>query len=298
VNAATLFRDPVLRDLHWALSSPPLLGPADTGSHWPAADWFRDISQAYRTQLAELDACPQPLRAAVHTRKDQRLGKYFETLWRFWLENNGRYRLLCANLPVRSRGRALGEFDLLVKDSETGKTLHWELALKFYLGIGDTAQLENWWGPAQRDRLDIKTTRLLTHQSKLSQHPEAAALLERLGVRIDEAWVILKGRLFYRAGHPPVRPPDACPGHLRGFWIPAAVFAGFEEALWLPLDRDQWLAPQSHIKPSACLRGSDMAARWRLQPLRRALCIARVESGAEIERGFVVPDGWGSAAQT
>ncbi len=288
-----------MRDLYWSLSSPPLLGRADTCVHWPDPDWFRDTSEAYLHELAGLDDDPQPLRDAIEGQKDRRLGNYFETLWRFWLQTNGRYRLLYANLPVRSRDRTtLGEFDLLLADRETGKTLHWELAVKFYLGVGDTAQPENWWGPAQRDRLDIKTRRLLTHQSKLSQHPEADTLLNQLGIRIDETWVILKGRLFYPAAQPAIQPRGAQPGHLSGFWASTAVFARFEEALWLPLERHQWLAPQSEIDQFACLQGSDITAQWRHSPLRRPLCLARIENAVEIERGFVVPDDWGSAART
>jgi hypothetical protein len=298
MNTTPALRDPLVRDLYWALSSPPLSRRADRGIHWPDPDWFHAISLAFQPQLAKLDADPQPLRAAVNGQKDRRLGNYFETLWRFWLTNNERYRLLRANLPVRTRDRTLGEFDLLVEDRATGRTLHWELAVKFYLGVGDTARPENWWGPAQRDRLDLKTHRMIIHQSKLSQQPEAATLLTQLGIHIDETWVILKGRLFYPAGQPAIEPHDAQPQHLRGFWVSTAVFSRFEEALWLPLDRHQWLAPQTEIEQSTCLRGSDIAAQWRHSPLRRPLCLARVENAVEIERGFVVPDDWSPVART
>ena len=294
MNTTAPLRDPLVRDLYWALSSPPLLGRADAAILWPDSGWFRAISRAFQSQLAELDTNPQRLRAAVDGQKDRRLGNYFETLWRFWLANNERYRLLHANLPVRTKDRTLGEFDLLVEDRATGKTLHWELAVKFYLGVGDTARPENWWGPAQRDRLDLKLGRMVNHQSRLSQQPEAATLLKQLGLQIDETWVILKGRLFYRAGIPTIHPPDAYPRHLRGFWVPASGFAGFDAALWLPLDRHQWLAPQVDIGRTLCLRGSDLAARWQRKPLSRPVCIVRVENATEIERGFVVPDDWAS----
>jgi hypothetical protein len=295
VNAAIPLRDPLVRDLYWALSSAPLLRRTDAALHWPAPDWFGDITQTYLPELAKLDDNPQPLRAAIEMQKDRRLGNYFETLWHFWLETNDRYRILYANLPVRGADRTLGEFDLLVRDRQTGKTLHWELAVKFYLGVGDTMRLENWWGPAQHDRLDIKTRRLLNHQSKLSQYPQAAALLQELSIRIDEAWVILKGRLFYPLHRTAIPPPDAEPSHLRGFWAPSAVFAGFQEALWLPLHRRQWLAPRANIDDSACMRTTDLLAQWRAQPLRGPVCVARVINGVEIERGFVVPDDWGPA---
>jgi hypothetical protein len=292
MNTGIRYHEALVRDLYWALSSVPLLERSDAGIHWAGCDWCSDIGQAFAHRLAALDDNPQPLRDAVSGQKDLRLGNYFETLWQFWLAGNDRYRLLYANLPVRSPDRTLGEFDLLVKDSETGDTLHWELAVKFYLGVGDTAQPANWWGPAQRDRLDIKTARLVEHQSRLSQHPHAGVLLQQLGIRIDATWVILKGRLFYPLGASATPPHGAHPAHERGFWVTAGAFSALEQALWLPLQRRQWLAPVSHVEPVHCVESSALVARWRDRPLRYPLCVARIVNGTETERGFVVPDEW------
>lgn len=292
MNPDIPYRHPLVRDLYWALSSTPLLSRPDAGIRWPDSDWFSDISRAYADRLATLDENPQPLHDAIQAQKDRRLGRYFETLWRFWLENNGRYRLLYANLPVRSADRTLGEFDLLVEDGKTGNTLHWELAVKFYLGVGDTTQPQNWLGPAQHDRLDIKTSRLLEHQGRLSQQPHAQTLLGQLGIRIDQSWVILKGRLFYPLPLRAVAPHGAYRGHARGFWVEARTFAAHPNSLWLPLDKQQWLAPLANIQASDCLEGGSLLAQWRQRPLRRPLCIARIVNGHELERGFVVPDDW------
>ncbi len=286
------YHDALVRDLYWALSSAPLLERSDAGIHWPGCGWYSEISQTFAAQLARLDNNSQPLRDAIAAQSDRRLGNYFETLWRFWLQRNGRYRLLYANLPVRSRERTLGEFDLLVKDSVTGNTLHWELAVKFYLGVGDTAQPANWWGMGRRDRLDIKTARLVEHQSQLAHQPHAGELLQRLGIRIDATWVILKGRLFYPCEAPPAAPRSAHPEHERGFWLTARAFAALEQTLWLPLQRHQWLAPLSHVQRLHCIETSALVARWRETPLRQPLCLARIRDATEVERGFVVPDDW------
>ncbi len=292
VSTEIPYRDPLVRDLHWTLSSAPLLRCSNPEVRWPDTDWFLAISAHCAGQLDELESDPQPLRDIVETQTDRRLGNYFETLWRFWLKHNSRYRLLHANLPLRSRDRTIGEFDLLVEDSDTGKTLHWELAVKFYLGIGDTADSANWWGPAQRDRLDIKTRWLLEHQSRLSRHPQAGRLLHSLGIEIDETWVILKGRLFYPFAARAAPPRGVHPEHLRGFWTDPGTFAGFDEALWMPLARQQWLAPVSAVDHADCEDKHTLLSRWEQQPLQRPLCIARIVNGEEFERGFVVPDDW------
>jgi hypothetical protein len=137
-----------------------------------------------------------------------------------------------------------------------------------------------------------KTARLVEHQSRLSQRPHAGALLQQLGIRIDATWVILKGRLFYPLGASATPPHGAHPAHERGFWVTAGAFSALEQALWLPLQRQQWLAPVSHVEPVHCIETSALVARWRDRPLRHPLCIARIVNGTETERGFVVPDEW------
>ncbi|MGI9320628.1 MAG: DUF1853 family protein, partial [Thiogranum sp.] len=223
-----------------------------------------------------------------------RLGNYFETLWRFWLNSNQRYRLLFANLPLHSGSRTLGEFDFLVKDEKTGKTLHWEIAVKFYLGVDDTSQPANWLGPAQQDRLDIKTSHLLNHQGRLSQRPEAVQRFEQLDIKVDETWLILKGRLFYPAGAKANTPHGAHPDHLRGFWKEQCSLSSLGASFWLPLERHQWLAPLAGIDPATCLDNRALIEHWQHTPPRYPVCFARVLEGAEVERGFIVADNWSS----
>jgi len=244
VNAELNYRNPLVRDLAWALSSPPLLQRADPQLRWLENGWFREISLRYAGALKQLERDPRPLQDMVDARKDRRLGSYFETLWKFWLNSNQRYRLLFANLPLRTASRTLGEFDFLVKDNKSGKTLHWEVAVKFYLGVADTSQPVNWLGPAQRDRLDIKTSRLLNHQSRLSHRPEAVQLFEQLGIEVDETWVILKGRLFYPAGIHADTPRGICPDHLKGFWSDQRSLAA--------LDTDGKMATHTAAPPALC----------------------------------------------
>jgi hypothetical protein len=284
------YKNALVRDLAWALSSPPLLQRSDPHVRWLENGWFKQISRQYVDVLEQLDKNPRPLQEIVDAQKDRRLGNYFETLWRFWLSNNPRYRLLFANLPLRSGSRTLGEFDFLVKDNETGKTLHWEIAVKFYLGVADTSQPANWLGPAQRDRLDIKTNRLLNHQSRLCHHPQAVQLFEQLGIQVDETWLILKGRLFYPADVSANKPNGAYPGHLRGFWIDQRSLSSLQASLWLPLERHQWLAPLARIAPAICLDNRALIEKWQDTPPQYPVCLARVIKGVEVERGFIVAD--------
>lgn len=292
VSHAIPYRNPLVRDLAWSISSPAVLQRRDCGMRWMDDPWFSTINDRYQDDLKQLDSNPGALRESIDSQKDRRLGNYFETLWRFWLDTNDRYRLLHANLPVRNRERTIGEFDLLVEDRDTGKTLHWELAVKFYLGVADTGLPANWWGPAQRDRLDIKTRRLLEHQGRLSLQPESRDLLETLSVQIDETWLIFKGRLFYPLKQDNEAPCGANPAHLRGFWVSRQSMHSLRESLWLPLERHQWLAPLTGIDPAICLDNSGLVDKWEKRAPTHPVCIASIEKGNEIERGFIVPDSW------
>ncbi|MCO6413321.1 MAG: DUF1853 family protein [Thiogranum sp.] len=286
------YRNPLVRDLAWSLRSPPLLQRIDRGVRWLDAEWFEQVTDHYSDYLLQLDSRPQALAELVNNRKDRRLGNYFETLWRFWLTTGDRYRLLYANLPLRSGERTLGEFDFLVRDTQTGRTLHWEVAVKFYLGRGNLPDPANWWGPARRDRLDIKTQRLLIHQSRLSRHEQARKLLAQLDVQVDESWLILKGRLHYPWGRSGPAPHGSHPGHLRGFWLHQSAAPQLEGSSWLVLERHQWLAPVTAVDAAACMTCDALLRHWKRHPLQRPLCIARISDGSEVERGFVVPDDW------
>ncbi len=74
------WREPLVRDLAWALLSPPLLAPHDRDIRWLDAAWSRRAYEAYQGRLQALDRQPEPLRRFLAGRPDQRLGSHFEGL--------------------------------------------------------------------------------------------------------------------------------------------------------------------------------------------------------------------------
>ena len=101
------------------------------------------------------------------------------------------------NLPIREGGDTLGELDFIIRDNLSGLNYHWEVAVKFYLGVADTHQCDNWHGPGKRDRLDIKLAHLRDRQSPICQRVQTQAVLREMAIDIAGCAVILKGRLFY-----------------------------------------------------------------------------------------------------
>jgi hypothetical protein len=281
-------------DLSWAVSSPPLLRVESNDCTWFSECWYRQQYSEIEQKLRELDRDPAKLESLLAAQKDRRLGNYFETLWTFALQLNPRYQLIERNLQIYDGENTLGEMDFIVLDNETGRYAHWELAVKFYLGMGDTTHHAAWHGPGRRDRLDLKIGHLLSRQTRLSRHPVAKARLEERGIRIDDCAVILKGRLFYpwQRGGPEYYPQFATPSHLRGQWLTRQqlIESYGTDAKFTPLIRSGWMAEIS-IRAD----GYSTAALMRLidsGQYRLPLQVIRQDAASEVERLFIVSDDW------
>jgi len=191
------FRNQAVRDLAWAISTPPIISSAVYPCRWPTSAWYQEIYKNTLPWFHELDQDCSSLDSLLAEQKDRRLGKYFETLWFYWLSHHPRYEILAHNLQIIIDGETLGEMDFILFDKKNKKTLHWEMAIKFYLGIDDTRQMRNWHGPNLRDRLDLKVNHLLNKQSMISKDHRVAGWLQKQGLVVDHCAVILKGRLYY-----------------------------------------------------------------------------------------------------
>lgn len=299
------WRHPAVRDLAWAIASPPLLAGSRSrdGTRWPDRDWCQQALQQCTDWLAALDHDPTPLLAHLAQAHDHRLGSHFENLLAFWLgwPGNPRHRLVARNLAVRCEGRTLGEFDFLVQDHVEGELQHWEVAVKFFLGVQPGGEARHWVGPGLRDRLDLKLDRLRTHQLRLGRTAAGRHLLAGMALPEARPLCLVKGCLFYPADaeRPAWAPRDAAPGHLHGWWQDHAGFlarwgeAGMD---WLPLPKAHWMTAVIADSTGA-LPGPTMDIRTLLDGLpragaRSAICVIGLRDGREVTRGFVVPEGW------
>ncbi len=285
---ATL-HDPLVRDLAWALFSAPLLTPeAD------AIDWPNHANSMQRLQRLNTD--PTPLHNAVMALRSGRIGLYFEALWQFWLADNPDYVLCAHNLQIHADRATCGELDLIVQDRRSGQLQHWELAVKFYLGIGDTRATSAWIGPNAQDRLDRKLQHLRNHQLPLLQHPETQAVLTAAGWDIQRQRLILKGRLFYPLQKTSPAPVDAAADHLRGWWAQGEDFISHSATSplhWQLLSRQDWLAPRRRESVDTLHTAEELIRTLDNLP-DQPQCIAGFAKGDECSRGFIVPAGWPS----
>ncbi len=272
-----------LRDLKWCLHTPSLIQDA-TDARWPDETWFKQWALP-----SHFDFTPP---------NNHRLGIRFEALIQSWAQGSDQIDIKAANLPVRDDKRTLGEFDLIVEHE--GEIQHWELAVKFYLGVGDTSDMNRFFGPNPIDTLAIKINHLQERQMQLSRQPAAAQLLADNGYPVDRVIGFVKGRLFYpltewQAGaRPAVFPARVNPAHLNGWWCDLETFtqsmSGKNRYAVLP--KTYWLAP---VQPEDELGDMDHADLCRLAADHGDGTLAVVEldgEGQELSRGFIVYPRW------
>jgi hypothetical protein len=290
----------IVRDLAWAIASPPLLNLEQAPCSWYRDEWYRDLYMASQDWLRRLDEAPEELQQRLDQQKDRRLGRYFETLWAFWLDNNPRFEVIEQNLPLRDEGKTLGELDFLVLDKTSDKYLHWEVAVKFYLGLGDIREHTNWHGPGKKDRLDLKVEHLLNRQSVICQRPVVQKLLRGMDHHVDACGVILKGRLFYPYAtfENGIMPVDANPHHLRSYWLTMSdlqrkyAVAHHEIKHFSPLVGYGWMASAQQDHKIAWLSMAELLEAIQNGDYRLPLYVSCGQEDGRNERFFVVADHW------
>ncbi|RFN60005.1 DUF1853 family protein [Marixanthomonas ophiurae] len=180
------------------------------------------------------------------------LGKQAEVCFEFLLKHSKRYQLHAANIQIQGETQTLGELDYLVFDSKTNKTLHIELACKFYLfddslGPKYTAK---WIGPNRKDTLQEKLDKVKEKQFPLLYASETAVALKELQLNIAEIeqQVCIKSFLFLPKYFNKEQLPEYYQECVVGTYLPFSEFDTEEssDAQFAIPDKKQWLlSPES-----------------------------------------------------
>ena len=269
----------------WAVKSPPLISSKD--NIWPEEDWFRDWEvKAFGSESSN---------------PNQKLGLYFEKTLHNWIEQEPKLTLLARNLVVRSSARTLGEFDLIVRNENFIE--HWEIAVKFFLGIGDRKNIGHWIGPNPRDTLERKLDSLENRQIRLGNNPEAKRILEQKDIEIDNRRIIFKGRLF----HPYKMfkmsrfeyPKDINLSHEKGWWLLWEELDSHKElknSSFKLLEKREWLAQLKNIDTEEMISFDKLKDRCA-SIFTSHVAIINGEKN-ELSRGFIVSKDWETQASS
>jgi hypothetical protein len=309
---------PHVRALAWLLDSPDLLDPQSP--HWQGKiATLGAVTPAVANWLADLDADPAPLDAALGNRFYSRLGLYAEKLMAFYFAQQG--VLAAHGLQVRDgRHGTIGEFDFLLCEEGSANLRHIEFATKFYLldGDPDHGNYNRLVGPNLADTLGLKMRKIFHSQLQLAQHPAAQLAAP---APVGSAQALVKGWLFYHATEPAPRIEGISPDHCRGHWRTWSEQLAAMGEQFIVMPRLQWLAPlrtpaaraataggmdgstvQLPPVPAPLARGvllDTLAEKFTADPSPVLVATVREEGGwlEEVERGFVVPDDWRACAQ-
>jgi hypothetical protein len=282
-----------VRALAWLLDAPDLLDIHDP--HWEGRiATLGPMTAETERWLADLDADPAPLDAALGAKMYTRLGLYAEKLMAFYFARQG--RLVAHGVQVRaSRNDTVGEFDFLLDAQEGGGVEHIEFATKFYLLQGDsTAGFDTFVGPNLADSLGRKMRKVFDRQLALGVHPAAQDVLPR---PVVAARALVKGWLFYPRGTYRAM-QGITAGHCRGFWCALEELEALPGDRFLILPRLQWLPPFRAQSATWMLDKAQLAAElddhFLASDAPVLVALVREEPGAivEFERGFIVPNDW------
>lgn len=283
------FRVPCIRHLAWMCQTPQLFrGPLQfgLGAHLPA-----DALE----KLRHWDHNPEQGPSLVNETPNPRLGLYFERLYECLMTDVLGWDVLARNLPIRSEGITLGELDFVLRNPHTQGIEHHEIAIKFYLGYPLQSGETSWYGPNAKDRLDIKTRRLLEHQSQRIQLAETVNALGLLGIHETlTPRIFMPGYLFYpfdRELAPPLQAPS---DHAKGHWLYHSQVRSMNAEHWLHLRKPHWLGPW--VQPDLPDIAETKATLEKVERSATPRLFARLEHDGEnwkeVDRIFVVPATW------
>lgn len=271
-----------VRDLVWAVNSPPLMR-------------FADPAPLANPPLKTSDVDGEHLQDWLGRSSERRVGRYFERLVLYWIRHIRGCTIVAQSHQIVEEKRTVGEIDLLFHD-EQGRMTHWEIAVKFYLQVeqGNPATID-YVGPNANDTLARKRQRLLEHQLPLSGRcfPE---------VEVRQAFV--KGRIFYpwRTFGMKPEPVELATNHLAGRWLRAnesSEFLSTRRQRYRILRKPFWLADEVvHSSDPDVLAASEVAQFLKRHfdhnrgPILMSGFDAEPTSDHELERYFVVPSHW------
>ena len=308
------WRSSVMRDMAWLLNAPDLVTLADIpGRPSLTSLGFEQPADIYAWLNRQQDALHHlPLRELRHAR----MGHYHERLWHYLLDHAPQTRLLARNVRIFSRRNTLGELDMLYRTRQNPTPIHFEVAIKFYLGLPDgpgaADSQSRWIGPGGFDSLDIKRYHMQHRQLPLSATPDAQRTLSHwltprdsltyngLKPAVISHQMAMPGILYYpwHADLPP--PQGATREHRRGLWChasdwPALAASLAPDTLATWLTKPHWLAPPplDQWQPLAEMAVQTRPGQEPQGPQRwpqQLMCFTPADS--QTTRIFIVPDHW------
>lgn len=291
----------MVRDLAWVFSSSPIIESS-------LLDF--EQSELDLNWLQALDKSANKINDFMSDKNLKMLGPYFEALWEFYFKHYPGKRLIAKNIQVFENNKTVGEFDFIYLDEVTNEYCHLEVAVKYYLGVNSDHQkdvstnsysmMRSWVGPNVNDQLDKKTTKMIEHQTKLSQTSGGKQVLAKLGINKIKTQACLLGYLFYPAGEHFQPPEHTREKHNRGYWLKLGQLEGIllTSELWMVINKPHWMSQK--VMSRQQLDSSDELLNKLnkyFSETSKPILISNFEliddnQFVSVDKYFVVPDCW------
>ncbi len=218
------------------------------------------------------------------------LGKQAEACFEIYLKHSKKYKLLVSNIQINSVHSTLGELDYIIRDINTQKILHIELACKFYLYDKNAGILEEekWLGPNRKDRLYDKLEKVKTKQFPLLYAPETIQKLGHYNIHVP-IWqqLCLKAFLFLPKKLNSSTFSENYRNCIVGYWIRLKDFEEEEQNYYYTIPtKKEWLLPPNSLKNWLSFAKVKQAIETQIQGRKSPLVYKKTPS--KIERFFVV----------
>lgn len=212
-----------------------------------------------------------------------RLGLRYERFLAYFFHWHPDIELLVHDLPVQGTEHTLGQFDFLFRRG--GAVVHLEVAIKYYLRLGEPWETARCLGTDLTDRCDRKIAHGLAQQLALSRSEEGAATLRAAGIlSVEERQLSLRGLLFDRIVHL----ENESPANLPEYWLATReeleTRRWADGLRWAVAGRGEWFAPVYTAEVSTVtvdeLVGTARDARPRL--------VLGFDGETEVTRGILI----------
>ena len=266
-------QEKIAADLNWLLNSPKLIPLPDSVLE---ANFSSPTSKLQILASGILERIPEKIR----------LGRYFELLCQALIEDSAHWKIVYQNQQIIDDKKTIGEFDLILLNQFENVYEHWEIAIKFYLKIG-----EYYLGTNIRDRLDLKTKKLLEKQIRLSEHPVASKWLQNEGIVIRKRRVLSRGGLFQKATKSNIKELAKSGKY---FWLLESDFIEYfrqdKLRVWRVLDKLEWISSESQFQVP--LYNTETLLSHLRDQSYGAVYLTGIKPGVDTVRFMLVAERW------
>jgi len=177
----SLSTDQLLHDFKWVLGAKSLIRDDLPDFQGEIALGISDLITQDELNKCLEEQVNNPSKIAVFFSSDEQLivGKYFEKMVAFIFYQLPRYKVLHYSKQFFDQKHTIGEIDFILHDLIDHRTLHVEIAVKYYMGFKNIGKHDLWIGPNGRDTLKKKVLKL-QDQLKLSDQLELGTVEKRV----------------------------------------------------------------------------------------------------------------------